>query len=229
MSTENAVEHSSTEEHKDNTDPNAEGEPQEVVEEPKPINPFSYVPVMENLLPILGEKFVDSKNEPIKNIQDDVFSAKLIGLLFTSSWGSPCKIFEKELIDIYNEVNEGEKIFEIIEVSFDKKEEDFKKGITSKPWKFVPFNDPIIKKLTEKYNVLTIPKFYPIDKTGEILSNNARKELIEGGGNVCEDWIEYLEQETRKTMEEQGIKIEENKEGEKNKEISEENKEQLPQ
>ena len=51
MSTENAVEHPSTEEHKDNTDPNAEGEPQEVVEEPKPINPFSYVPVMENLLP----------------------------------------------------------------------------------------------------------------------------------------------------------------------------------
>ena len=49
MSTENAVEHPSTEEHKDNTDPNAEGEPQEVVEEPKPINPFSYVPVMENL------------------------------------------------------------------------------------------------------------------------------------------------------------------------------------
>ena len=111
MSTENAVEHPSTEEHKDNTDPNAEGEPQEVVEEPKPINPFSYVPVMENLLPILGEKFVDSKNEPIKNIQDDVFSAKLIGLLFTSRWGSPCKIFEKELIDIYNEVNEGEKIW----------------------------------------------------------------------------------------------------------------------
>ena len=181
---------------------NVEGaEENEIIEEPKPINPYSYIPVMEDIIKIIGENFVDCKNEHIKNIKDDILSCKLLGLFFSSSWGSPCKIFGKELLNIYNEVNEGEKIFEIIEISFDKKEDEFKKGIAGKPWKFIPYNDPIIQQLTQKYEVLTIPKFFPLDKKGDILSDNARKELIEGGSNVCEEWINYLVEEVNQKIE----------------------------
>lgn len=176
-------------------------EAKEIIEEPKPINPYSYIPVMEDIIKIIGEKFVDCKNEQIKNIKDDILSCKLLGLFFSSSWGSPCKIFGKELLNIYNEVNEGEKIFEIIEISFDKKEDEFKKGIAGKPWKFIPYNEPIIQQLTKKYEVLTIPKFFPIDKKGDILSDNARKELVEGGSNVCEEWINYLVEEVNHKIE----------------------------
>lgn len=177
------------------------GEGNEIIEEPKPINPYSYIPVLEDIIKIIGENFVDCKNEHIKNIKDDILSCKLLGLFFSSSWGSPCKIFGKELLNIYNEVNEGEKIFEIIEISFDKKEDEFKKGIAGKPWKFIPYNDPIIQQLTQKYEVLTIPKFFPIDKKGDILSDNARKELVEGGSNVCEEWINYLVEEVNQKIE----------------------------
>jgi len=68
-------------------------------------------------------------------------------------------------------MNEGEKIFEIIEISFDRNENDFKNHISQYPWKFIPFGDNKINELKEKYNVKVVPKFFPIDKEGEILSD----------------------------------------------------------
>ena len=87
-------------------------------------------------------------------------------------------------------MNEGEKIFEIIQVSFDEKEEDFKKSIAGLPWKFLPLKFEGIKKLKEKYNVLTIPKFFPVDKKGKSLSDRGREDLLEYGVDICEKWNE---------------------------------------
>ena len=56
--------------------------------------------------------------------------------------------------------------------------------------------------LIEKYNVLTIPQFFPVDRKGEIISENARIELINGGADVCEEWINYLSEVTKKEIEE---------------------------
>jgi thiol-disulfide isomerase/thioredoxin len=175
---------------------------QNQIEEPKPINPYSYIPVMETFVSLIGEDIVDSKGEKVTNVQDEVYSCLLLGIFFSGSWASPCRIFEKDLINIYNEVNEGVKNLEIIEVPFDKTEEAYKKSISNKPWKFLPFNSPNIKVLIEKYNVLTIPQFFPVDRKGEIISENARIELINGGADVCEEWINYLSEVTKKEIEE---------------------------
>jgi len=78
-------------------------------------------------------------------------------------------------------MNDGEKVFEIIQVSFDAKEEDFKKAISGLPWKFLPLNFAGINELKKKYNVLAIPKFFPIDKTGKSLSDRGREDLLEYG------------------------------------------------
>ena len=87
-------------------------------------------------------------------------------------------------------MNDGEKIFEIIQVSFDEKEEDFKKSIAGLPWKFLPLKFDGIQKLKERYNVLTIPKFFPIDKKGKSLSDRGREDLLEYGVDICEKWNE---------------------------------------
>ena len=72
---------------------------------------------------LLGEIFLDNKMEPVKD-NKEVFG-----------WGSSCLIFYKDLISIYNQMNNGEKAFEIIQISFEAKEEDFKKAISGLPWK----------------------------------------------------------------------------------------------
>ena len=87
-------------------------------------------------------------------------------------------------------MNDGEKIFEIIQVSFDAKEEDFKKAISGLPWKFLPLNFTGKEELKKKYNVLTIPKFFPVDKTGKSLSDTGREDLLEYGVDICEKWNE---------------------------------------
>ena len=166
---------------------NQDGE-QEVKEE-KPVNPNSYIPVIENMYKLFGEVFLDNKMEPVKD-NKEVFDCTLLGILFSAGWGSPCRIFYKDLINIYNQMNDGEKVFEIIQISFDAKEEDFKKAISGLPWKFLPLKFSGIEELKKKYNVLTIPKFFPIDKTGKSLSDTGREDLLEYGVDICEKWNE---------------------------------------
>ena len=137
---------------------NIDGE--EEVKEEKPVNPNSYIPVIENMYKLFGEVFLDNKMEPVKD-NKEVFDCTLLGILFSAGWGSPCRIFYKDLINIYNQMNDGEKVFEIIQISFDAKEEDFKKAISGLPWKFLPLKFSRIEELKKKYNVLTIPKFFP--------------------------------------------------------------------
>jgi len=157
--------------------------------EEKPINPNSYIPVIEDMYKLFGEVFLDNKMEVVKD-NKEVFDCTLLGILFSAGWGSPCRIFYKDLINIYNQMNDGEKVFEIIQVSFDAKEEDFKKAISGLPWKFLPLNFSGINELKKKYNVLTIPKFFPIDKTGKSLSDTGREDLLEYGVDICEKWNE---------------------------------------
>ena len=157
--------------------------------EEKPINPNSYIPVIEDMYKLFGEVFLDNKMEVVKD-NKEVFDCTLLGVLFSAGWGSPCRIFNKDLIKIYNQMNDGEKVFEIIQVSFDAKEEDFKTAIKDLPWKFLPLNFSGINELKKKYNVLTIPKFFPIDKTGKSLSDTGREDLLEYGVDICEKWNE---------------------------------------
>ena len=166
---------------------NIDGE--EEVKEEKPVNPNSYIPVIENMYKLFGEVFLDNKMEPVKD-NKEVFDCTLLGILFSAGWGSPCRIFYKDLINIYNQMNDGEKVFEIIQISFDAKEEDFKKAISGLPWKFLPLKFSRIEELKKKYNVLTIPKFFPIDKTGKSLSDTGREDLLEYGVDICEKWNE---------------------------------------
>ena len=204
------------EEHKEGnqllTDENEDGE--QVVKEEKPINPNSYIPVMDEMYKLFGQVFYDNKMEVVKD-NKEVFDCTLLGVLFSAGWGSPCRIFYKDLINIYNQMNDGEKIVEIIQGSFDAAEEDFKKAISGLPWKFLPLKFSGIAELKKKYNVLTIPKFFPIDKTGKSLSDTGREDLLEYGVDICEKWNEDARVEIPEQKEE-NIQNEENKQNEEN-------------
>lgn len=141
---------------------------------------------------IIGTKIVDNRGEEIKNVEE-IFQAKLIGLLFSASWCSPCRIFERELIDLYNEANQGEKVISVILISFDKTEEAYKKWIQNKPWTFVPFNDEKNKELCETFQVMNIPQFVILDAKGRLVSDCGRKELSDEGLGAIDKWIKISE------------------------------------
>jgi nucleoredoxin len=142
----------------------------------------------ETIQNLIGKKFFDNKNEEVKNL-DEIYNSKLIALFFSASWCSPCRIFEKELIDIYQDVNQGEKNFEVIQISLEKSEDVFRKWIVNKPWKFIHFNDNKSQELCTKFNVLNVPMLFVFNHNGKLITETGRKELNEEGVAVVDKWL----------------------------------------
>ncbi len=141
----------------------------------------------------MGE-FLDFKvhnNKFEEVLHEDVYKTKIIALLFTATWCSPCTIFEKELLEIYNEANIGEKVFEIIHISFDKTEESFKKSM-NKPWLYLPYNDAKKAELIERFEITSIPMFLVLNSNGAVLTDTGRKEISEEGIKVIDKWLKNV-------------------------------------
>jgi nucleoredoxin len=137
---------------------------------------------------ILGGKFLNNKNEEISNL-DTIFNANLYGIFFTASWCSPCELFAKELIDIYNNANEGIRNIEIIQINYEKEEYMFKVNIADRPWVFLPHNDQRATELKEKFNILYIPVFVVYKSDGTIISVNGRQDISNEGIAAIDKWL----------------------------------------
>ena len=137
-----------------------------------------------------GKKFINCKHEEVSS--EAILNCKLISLYFTAQWCSPCTIFSKELIKLYEETNQGQKLLEIIHISFDKNESSFKADIADKPWVFIPYNDPFIKEIINRLKIYYVPLFLLVDRDLNIISDKCRKELIDEGPTVSEKWLKNL-------------------------------------
>ena len=137
---------------------------------------------------IIGSKFLNNKNEEIINL-DSIFNSKLYGLFFTASWCSPCEIFGKELIDIYNNTNEGIRNIEIIQINFEKEETQFKSNIADKPWIYMPYNDSRANQLKNKFDILYIPLFVIYKSDGTLITVNGRQEISKDGIIAIDKWL----------------------------------------
>jgi hypothetical protein len=137
-----------------------------------------------------GKRFINSKYEDVH--YESILNCKLVCLYFTAQWCSPCSILSKDLIKLYEETNQGQKLLEIIHISFDKSEAAFKADIADKPWVFLPYNDPFIKEVCSSLNIYYVPVFLLVDKKLKVISDSCRKELIEEGPTVSEKWLKNL-------------------------------------
>lgn len=137
-------------------------------------------------------KLINSKLDEVS--AEEAFQTKLIGILFTASWCSPCAIFEKDLAEVYTEANIGEKVIEIIQISFDKTEEVFKKSIANKPWLSLPYEDPVNKEISDKFQVQSVPMFYIINGSdGKLITDTGRKEISNEGVKIIDKWLKKSE------------------------------------
>ncbi len=139
---------------------------------------------------ILGKRFINNKNEEI--FLEEIQKAHLVFLFFTGLWCSPCQEFAEELLKFYQKVNESMKTLEVIHISFDRSEEEFKKDIADKPWVFIPYNDPVIKDITNKFSVHCVPTILLINKDCTVVSDTVRKDIIEQGIRIVDKWIKLV-------------------------------------
>lgn len=156
---------------------------------------------------MLGKEFTNQKLEVIPGVE--VYRTPLICLFFTGLWCNPCQFFAKDLIEVYNEANQGIKTMEIIQITLEKdflpgerpekideirKEEEtkFKVHIADKPWVFINYIDERNNQLKEKYKITSVPAFFVLKRDLSILTDEGRKEIANEGYNIAEKWLKSI-------------------------------------
>jgi nucleoredoxin len=111
---------------------------------------------------------------------EEVKSVTFLGLLFSAGSCPPCKFFLSMLKDFYSDVNIDMKALEILFISLDKTEEEFKEHYATMPWLALPYRDERIAKLKEKFKVVGIPILVVVDSvTGFPITTRGRKDIHE--------------------------------------------------
>lgn len=157
--------------------------------------------------PHFGNKVLNWKLEEQDLDNNKFIKFNIIGVLFTGTWCPPAKEFMITLTNLYKEVNASEKVFEIVQISNERTEKEYKEAITEdRPWLYLPFNDVYIQKLILDFKVVYLPTFIIINRDYFILSGNGRKDMIDyPGTKAFERWykayrarkesLEYKEEE----------------------------------
>jgi len=142
---------------------------------------------MEN---ILGNEFVDNKGNTYTLAQ--ISEAKVLLVYFSAHWCPPCRGFTPTLAEFYEEVNADGKNVEIVFVSSDKSEDQFKEYLGEMPWKAIPFDAAKLKPSKTHYQVQGIPLLLTVNKTTGALLSGKTRQLVENEGPACLDTLAAL-------------------------------------
>ncbi|WKY07916.1 hypothetical protein Q1695_007425 [Nippostrongylus brasiliensis] len=124
----------------------------------------------------------------------EYLKGKMVGLYFSASWCPPCRSFTPKLKRFYEAVKESHPEFEIVLVSRDKEADALFEYYDEHmgDWTFIPFGDPKIEELLEKYNARSIPGMKIIKPDGSEVVKDARTEVQEKANDdpeaLFEEW-----------------------------------------
>ena len=94
---------------------------------------------------------------------DHLSANKFIGLFFSADWCPPCKHMLQPLKNFYTDVNLEQKTFEIILVSSDRTQEEWKRHHATMPWMSLPWDDQRANQLRAKFEILGVPALIILD------------------------------------------------------------------
>lgn len=136
---------------------------------------------MSKVFQIVGDELVNKDGTTAK-LQSFLGQDKVLGVYFSGHWCSPCRSFTPKLAEFYKNVKESGNAdnFEIVFVSSDKTEDDFKGYLSDMPWWGMPFQRRDEKNQLSKYfKVDGIPTFLLLDGlSGKVLNKNGRSIVV---------------------------------------------------
>lgn len=131
----------------------------------------------------VGQKFVDlamqNPDGKAVSLSDFAGKGKVVLIDFWASWCGPCRAYMPTLVKIYAKYQS--KGFQIVGVSFDKKKEDWMKGIQDLGITWPQMSDLSYwnSKGAEQYAVRAIPHTVLLDKNGTIVANDLEGKDLE--------------------------------------------------
>jgi len=123
---------------------------------------------------------VNNKGEEVKTSTLSTAKGSVIGLYFSAHWCPPCRAFTPNLAKVYNELKEAGKDFEVIFISSDGSDEEFKEYHKEMPWLAIPYNNEDEKEAcSKKYSIQGLPTLVLIDgETGETIDEEGRGAVL---------------------------------------------------
>ncbi|CAL1276976.1 unnamed protein product [Larinioides sclopetarius] len=117
---------------------------------------------------------------------------KYFGLYYSAQWCPSCIAFTPELIQFYNQFNNSNRKekFEIIYISSDYGEKQFKEQFSAMPWLALPFPDRNRQmELARHFRVQSIPALIIIySESGDLITSCGRACVVDDPVGVCFPW-----------------------------------------
>ncbi|KAF3431260.1 hypothetical protein FNV43_RR25990 [Rhamnella rubrinervis] len=107
---------------------------------------------------------------------------KTVVLFFTMKSHRQCLKFTPLLIETYKDLKDKGCDFEVVSISQDRNDKQFREGFATLPWLALPFNNKVSEKLARYFDLRTLPTLVIIGPNGKTLRSNA-VELIEDYGS----------------------------------------------
>merc|ERR550534_2739724 len=103
-----------------------------------------------------------------------------IGTTEPTQLPQPCRGYTPKLAEVYTSLKKEGKSIEIVFVSSDRTEADFKEYYSEMPWVALPYADRAKKaELCETFEVAGIPRVLLLDpKTGKMTNSDARGDVV---------------------------------------------------
>ena len=103
---------------------------------------------------------------------DTLAKSTRVGLYFGAQWCDPCRAFLPRLVDFYTRLRLDGRNVEILFVSNDAHNNDFKDYyVYNMPWLAIPFDEDVRRfKLAEKLGVSKVPSLVFLDGNGHVLT-----------------------------------------------------------
>jgi len=120
-----------------------------------------------------------SSSGELVDAETQLKSTTAFGIYFSAHWCGPCRKFTPVLTETYKKLKADGKKFEIVFVSADNSEAEFKEYFGHMPWTSIPFTDKKrIDALNQTFEVEGIPHFVLLDgSTGKVITKNARARI----------------------------------------------------
>ena len=113
----------------------------------------------------------------------------MVFLYFSMHTCPPCREFTPLLVELYNDFNANEKVFEVVFYSGDKNDEQYGEYFGEMPWIAVPRADPRVATVAKKFEVRGVPRLIILKPDGTVVDKDAVKKVTSEGPAAIEEYL----------------------------------------
>jgi len=104
-----------------------------------------------------------------KEVNPVTIAGKIIFLYFSAHWCPPCRQYTPMMVAFYKQMKDLGKPLEVIFVSLDKSQKEFKNYFKTMPWLAVDYDSGLTQDIAMRFQVSGVPSLRVISPSGKLI------------------------------------------------------------